>query len=224
MYGKALVCARFRRRREQKTISISKAFSWFKMSQNDPFPTFAWKIPRNATFFALKTCSRWILGGKSKKWPKFWSNHPDTCEKVDTEMILTLSKIVFLDSISLQKKPSIWKVRKLQKSTFHLEGFFLVQMESQTGPSEKCPKGLQKSSNQSGFFSKSCKVRFLFEWHNFRKSHFPSRSLESLRDLLKSCQIWTKIPKTHLEGFLASEIYSKFDKSAGPAADNLKDP
>ncbi len=207
----------------KKTIPISKAFSWFKMSQNDPFPTFAWKIPRNATFFfALKTCSRWILGGKSKKWPEFWSNHPDTCEKVDTEIILTLSKIVFLDSISLQKKPSIWKVRKLQKSTFHLEGFFLVQMESQTGPSEKCPKGLQKSSNQSGFFSKSCKVRFLFEWHNFRKSHFPSRSLESLRDLLKSCQIWTKIPKTHLEGFLASEIYSKFDKSAGPAADNLK--
>jgi len=71
MYGKALVCARFRRRREQKTISISKAFSWFKMSQNDPFPTFAWKIPRNATFFALKTCSTWILGGKSKNDQNF---------------------------------------------------------------------------------------------------------------------------------------------------------
>jgi hypothetical protein len=113
-------------------------------------------------------------------------------------------------------------VRELQKSTFHLEGFFLVQMESQTGPSEKCPKGLQKSSNQAGFFSKSCKVRFLLEAHNSSISHFPSRSLESLRDLLEIYPIYTKITKTHLEGFSPSEIYSQNDKMAGSAADNLK--
>ena len=76
MYGKALVCARFRRRREQKTISISKAFSWFKMSQNDPFPTFAWKIPRNATFFALKNMLQMDSGRKEQKMTRILIKSP----------------------------------------------------------------------------------------------------------------------------------------------------
>ncbi len=92
------------------------------------------------------------------------------------------------------------------------------------GPIRKVSQRAPKVFKSIRVSSESCKVRFLPEGHNFRKSHFASRSLESLRDWLKSYPNLTKILKTHLEGFLPIEIHSKFDKSGRSAAANLKDP
>ena len=50
-----------------------------------------------------------------------------------------------------KEKPSIWKMRKMQKSTFHLEGFLRIEIESHWVTFEKYPKCLQKYQQRQGF-------------------------------------------------------------------------
>ena len=70
MYGKALVCARFRTSFHQKTGFTSLANSWSKMSPNAHFLYILQFLSRNVTFFALKHSSRSISAVRCENGPQ----------------------------------------------------------------------------------------------------------------------------------------------------------
>ncbi len=102
------------------------------MSQNDSISTFVRNISRNATLFALKTCSRLIPGGSAQKVSK---SAPKSLKTIRFSLKLGKWKSTLSQKIDVEQ--NTWKsigLRKVSASTcaqngFHLEGFLNAQNE-----------------------------------------------------------------------------------------------
>ena len=88
LYQKAMVCARFRDWKRNKTGLISLEKIWSQREQNGTFPTFEDVLSQNASIFVLK---RWITfnpNAKVENWSFLGSKTPHTSETIVTVSFL----------------------------------------------------------------------------------------------------------------------------------------
>ena len=160
---------------------LFRGSKWVKMTH---FRLLRGMFHETLLFFALQTCSRLILGGKGWQWHflaliavHVWKsrhrNNSDAFQNRLSGLNLTAEKAFDLKSA---------KTAKIHLPSRRL---FPCPNGAPNGPIRKVPQKAPNVFKSISVFTESCKVRFLLEAQNSSIFHFPSRSLKSLRELLK---------------------------------------